>query len=53
MVTLKKILNGFFKFLVANVAVVITIMMLPVFLITEDLSFFDQIMDYLFNNHNS
>lgn len=49
---MKKVLNVFSKFLVANVAVVIAIMMLPVFLITDDISFFEQIMGYLFDHHS-
>lgn len=49
---MKRLLNAFSKFFVANVAVIITIMMLPVFLVTDDISFFDQIMDYLFNHRS-
>ncbi|WP_269410647.1 hypothetical protein [Lentibacillus daqui] len=47
---MKKVLHAFFKFFVANAAVVIAIILLPVFVITDDVSFFDQIMNYLFNN---
>ncbi|MEN1966792.1 hypothetical protein WMZ97_01835 [Lentibacillus sp. N15] len=50
---MKRVIRGVCKFFVANAAVVITIVLLPVFVITDDVSFFDQIMDYLFNNNQS
>ncbi|GGB38086.1 hypothetical protein F3157_13915 [Virgibacillus dakarensis] len=49
---MKKVFNGVCKFFVANAAVVITIILLPVFLVTDDVSLFDQIMDYLFNDES-
>ncbi|WP_158701604.1 hypothetical protein [Lentibacillus sp. Marseille-P4043] len=47
-----KVLKGFSKFIVANFAVILAILLLPVFLITDDVAIFDQVMDYLFNNKN-
>ncbi len=44
------IAKGFVKFIVANVAVILAIMLLPVFFVTDNVPFFDGIMDFLFNN---
>lgn len=45
-----KIANVFVKFVVANLAILLAIMLLPVFLVTDDVSMFNQVMDYLFSN---
>lgn len=45
------IAKGFAKFVVANVAVILAIILLPVFLITDNVSFFDAIMDFLFRTN--
>ncbi|MDY0404439.1 hypothetical protein P5G51_002535 [Virgibacillus sp. 179-BFC.A HS] len=45
-----KILQGIGKFFVANLVVVLAIMLLPVFLVTDDVSIMDQLMTYLFSN---
>lgn len=42
--------KGFAKFIVANVAVLLAIMLLPVFLFTDSVPFFDAIMNFLFSN---
>lgn len=47
---MKFIAKGFAKFIVANVAVVLAIMLLPIFLVTDNVSFFEEIMNYLFGN---
>ncbi|MGM8366607.1 hypothetical protein ACLIBG_14210 [Virgibacillus sp. W0181] len=47
---MKNVLDGFVKFFVANLAVVFTIMLLPVFLVTDNVSAMDQIVEYLFNS---
>ena len=47
-----KVLRVFSKFIIANFAVVLAIMLLPVFLVTDDVALFDQIMNYLFGNNN-
>jgi len=49
-IILKTIVNGVSKLVVSNVAIIFAIMLLPVFLVTENVAFFDHIMDYLFNN---
>lgn len=49
-ITLRFLANGFAKFIVANATVVLAIMLLPVFLVTDNVSFFEEIMDYLFSN---
>lgn len=38
------------KFFVANMAIVFTFILLPAFLITDDIAMFDAIMKYLFND---
>lgn len=47
------IAKGFAKFFVSNFAVILAIILLPVFLVTDSVVFFDNIMDYLFNNNNN
>jgi hypothetical protein len=44
------IVNGIAKLIVSNVAVIAVIMLLPVFLVTDNIAFFDHMMDYLFGN---
>lgn len=43
------ILNGVAKFFVSNAAVIVAITLLPVFLITDEVTLFKQLMGYLFN----
>ncbi|GAA0437819.1 hypothetical protein GCM10008983_13460 [Lentibacillus halophilus] len=50
---MSRILKGIPKFVVANLAVLVVIMMLPVFLVTDSVPLMDGIMDYLFNNESS
>ncbi|WP_167751488.1 hypothetical protein [Lentibacillus salicampi] len=45
--------KGTVKFIVSNIAVVFTIMLLPVFLITDTVPVFDELMSFLFDNHNT
>ncbi|HLR60845.1 MAG TPA: hypothetical protein VK097_00210 [Lentibacillus sp.] len=49
-------MNSFFKgtakFIVANIAVIFTIMLLPVFLITDSIPVYDELMNYLFSNRS-
>ncbi|WP_165769020.1 hypothetical protein [Virgibacillus profundi] len=47
---MKAIFRGFAKFIVANVMVVFAIMLLPVFLFTDDVAIFNEVLNYLFNN---
>lgn len=47
---MKIISTGISKFIVSNVAVVAAIALLPVFLVTDNVGFFEHMMDYLFNN---
>ncbi|MGJ9457404.1 hypothetical protein [Oceanobacillus sp. CF4.6] len=47
---MKTIANGFVKFIIANVSVILAIMLLPVFVVTDNVAFFEGIMNYLFNN---
>ncbi|WP_174612716.1 hypothetical protein [Virgibacillus ihumii] len=47
-----KVLGVFSKFIVGNLAVILSITLLPVFLVTDDVALFDQIMNYLFSNNN-
>ncbi|WP_175631964.1 hypothetical protein [Virgibacillus siamensis] len=44
------VLKGILKFFVSNLTVVLVIILLPVFLITDSVTFFEDIMNYLFNN---
>ncbi|GAA0606649.1 hypothetical protein GCM10009001_24850 [Virgibacillus siamensis] len=44
------LLKGILKFLVSNLTVVLVIIMLPIFLVTDSVAIFDDIMNYLFNN---
>lgn len=50
---MKTVAGGFSKLIVSYLAVVFVIMFMPVFLITTDFSAFDEIMNYLFNNHSN
>lgn len=45
-----KVVKVFTKFIVSNLAVVFAIMLLPIFLVTDSVTFFEEIMSYLFNN---
>ncbi|GAB3048577.1 hypothetical protein [Virgibacillus ainsalahensis] len=47
---MKVVANGFSKFIIANLVVIFVIMLLPVFLITDSVSFLDSILKYLFNH---
>ena len=47
---MKAVASGFLKLLVSYAAVVLVIILLPVFLITKDTSAFDGIVNYLFSN---
>lgn len=50
---LKAVASGFVKWIVSYLAVVFVLMLMPVFLITtQDVSVFDSVMNYLFNNKN-
>ncbi|WP_176330254.1 hypothetical protein [Oceanobacillus rekensis] len=49
---MKTVKKGFFKFIVANVAVILTIVLLPAFLVSENVAFYGGIMDYLFGNES-
>ncbi|WP_176555852.1 hypothetical protein [Virgibacillus ndiopensis] len=49
---MKKVFKGFSKFIVANVAVILAILLLPVFLVTDDVSIFESIMNFLFDNRS-
>jgi len=43
------VINSLLKFVVANALVLLIIMLLPVLLITDNISVVNQIMDYLFS----
>ncbi|SFD65924.1 hypothetical protein SAMN05216238_10328 [Lentibacillus persicus] len=45
-----KLVEGPVKFILSNIAVILAIMLLPIFLVTNSVSFFDSIINYLFNN---
>ena len=45
---LMHITNGFVKFIVANAAVLLIIMLLPVLVVTDNVSVINHMMDYLF-----
>lgn len=47
---MKVMASGLAKLVVSYVAVVFVIMLMPVFLITKDVSAFEGIVNYLFNN---
>ncbi|WP_188454868.1 hypothetical protein [Virgibacillus oceani] len=49
---MRKVIRGFSKFIVANAAVVLAILLLPVFLVTDDVSIFESIMNFLFDNRS-
>ncbi|MDY0394341.1 hypothetical protein ACFSMW_08855 [Virgibacillus halophilus] len=44
-----KIFRGIGKMIVANLAVLLVIMMLPIFLVTDDVSIMNQLIEYLFS----
>lgn len=46
---MKTFTKGVTKFFLSNLAVVTTIFMLPVFLVTDDVPVFNQMMNYLFS----
>ena len=48
--SIKKVSRGFMKVIASYFAVLFAIMLLPVFLITKDVSAFESIMNYIFNN---
>ncbi|WP_019379314.1 hypothetical protein [Virgibacillus halodenitrificans] len=47
---MRTVARGVAKFFVANFAVVMAIMLLPVFLVTDDVALFDSMMEYLFSS---
>lgn len=47
---MKKVAGGFAKWVVSYLAVAFVLMLMPVFLITKDVSAMDGLMNYLFNN---
>ena len=49
---MKTFVNGVTKFFVSNLAVVATIGLLPAFLFTEEVTAFNQVMNYLFSNES-
>lgn len=46
---MRAVLRGFTKFIVANIMVVFAIMLLPVFIFTDDVAI-NEILNYLFND---
>ena len=49
---MKLIAKGIRKFFEVNLAIIITITLLPVFLLTPEVPLFTSLIDYLFNNEN-
>lgn len=49
---MKTVVSGFAKWIVSYLTVLFVIMLMPVFLITKDVTAFDGVMNYLFNNQN-
>ena len=49
-INMKALTNGFVKFIVANLAIVAIIAMLPVFLLTSEVPIYNSLIDYLFGN---
>ncbi len=47
---MKTVAGGLVKWMVSYLAVGFALMLMPVFLITKDVSAFEGLMDYLFNN---
>jgi len=43
--------KGFIKWMISYALVVIALMLLPVFLITKDISALDGLVNYIFNNN--
>lgn len=44
---MKTVFRGFTKFIVANLLVIFTIMLLPAFIFTDDVAIFNDILNYL------
>lgn len=47
---MNKVIRGIAKIVVSYVAVILVIMLMPIFLITNDVSFLDGMMDFIFKN---
>ena len=47
---MRTVLRGVIKFFVANLMVIFAIMLLPVFIITDDVPIFNEILNFLFND---
>jgi len=47
---MKKVAGGFAKLIVSYLAVILVIMLMPIFLITNDASMLDGMMDFIFEN---
>ncbi len=47
---MKQFVGGFAKLIVSYLAVILVIMLMPIFLITNDVSFLDGMMDFIFKN---
>jgi len=47
---MKTVAEGFMKWIVSYLAVVFVLMIMPVFLITNDISVLDSMMKYMFKN---
>ncbi|GGN62447.1 hypothetical protein GCM10007971_28400 [Oceanobacillus indicireducens] len=50
---MKTLGNGVIRFFLANLTVIVVIAMLPVFLVTDQVPFYNSLMDYLFNNKSA
>ncbi len=49
---MKTVSNIFAKWVVSYLAVIFTIILMPAFLITKDVSAFESVINYLFNNNS-
>lgn len=49
---MKTFTRGIKKFFVCNVAVIFTLILLPVFLVTNEVALFDQLMNYIFDDES-
>lgn len=47
---MKTVAGGFARLMMSYLAVVFVIMLLPVFLLTQEVSAFDGVVNYIFNN---
>lgn len=47
---MKKVAKGIAKVIVSYLAVILVIMLMPIFLITNDASMLDSVMDYIFDS---